>query len=105
MMSIVRLRSAVASEGIGQEFIYIIAVVTGGNLLTGGYGSVVGACIGALIFGMARVGIGCAGWATFWFYSFVGYLLLAAVVVNAATRRLAEAVGVAAARARTEEEA
>ncbi|MCX7669431.1 MAG: ABC transporter permease, partial [Anaerolineae bacterium] len=51
MMSIVRLRSAVASEGIGQEFIYIIAVVTGGNLLTGGYGSVVGACIGALIFG------------------------------------------------------
>jgi simple sugar transport system permease protein len=104
MMSIVRLRSAVASEGIGQEFIYIIAVVTGGNLLTGGYGSVVGACIGALIFGMARVGIVFAGWDTDWFYSFLGIMLLVAVLVNDYTRRRAEAISVAAAKARTEEE-
>ncbi len=87
MMSIVRLRSAVASEGIGQEFIYIIAVVTGGNLLTGGYGSVVGACIGAIIFGMARVGIVFAGWDTDWFYSFLGIMLLVAVLVNDYTPR------------------
>ncbi len=104
MMSIVRLRSAVASEGIGQEFVYIIAVVTGGCLLTGGYGSVIGACIGALIFGMARVGIVFAGWDTDWFYSFLGIMLLVAVLVNNYTRRRAEAVGIAAARARTEEE-
>jgi simple sugar transport system permease protein len=103
MMSIVRLRSAVASEGIGQEFVYIIAVVTGGTLLTGGYGSVIGACIGAIIFGMARVGIVFAGWDTDWFYSFLGIMLLVAVLVNDYTRRRAEAVSVAAARARTEE--
>ena len=82
MMSIVRLRSAVASEGIGQEFIYIIAAVIGGCLLTGGYGSVVGASIGAIIFGMARVGIVFAGWDTDWFYSFLGIMLLAAVLVT-----------------------
>ena len=32
-----------SGEGVGKEFIYIIAAVVGGCLLTGGYGSVVGA--------------------------------------------------------------
>jgi simple sugar transport system permease protein len=99
MMSILRLRSAVASEGIGQEFVYIISAVIGGTLLTGGYGSVIGACIGALIFGMARVGIVFAGWDTDWFYSFLGVMLLAAVLVNQYTRRRAERVGTTVARA------
>lgn len=105
MMSILRLRSAVASEGIGQEFIYIISAVIGGCLLTGGYGSVVGASIGAIIFGMARVGIVFAGWDTDWFYSFLGVMLLAAVLVNNYTRRRAESVSIAVAKARTEDEA
>jgi simple sugar transport system permease protein len=104
MMSIVRLRSAVASDGIGQEFVYMIAVVTGGTLLTGGYGSVIGACIGAIIFGMARVGIVFAGWDTDWFYSFIGIMLLVAVLVNDYTRKRAEMINVAAAKVRTEEE-
>ena len=38
--------------GVGNEFIYIIAAVVGGCLLTGGYGSAIGAAIGAFIFGM-----------------------------------------------------
>lgn len=104
MMSILRLRSAVASEGIGQEFVYIISAVIGGTLLTGGYGSVIGACIGAVIFGMARVGIVFAGWDTDWFYSFLGVMLLAAVLVNQYTRRRAESAGLSAARGRTESE-
>ncbi len=102
-MNIVRLRSAVASQGIGQEFIYIIAATIGGCLLTGGYGSVVGATIGAVIFGMAQVGIVFAGWDTDWFYSFLGVMLLAAVLVNNYTRRRAEEIRVAVAKARTEE--
>lgn len=36
-----------SGEGVGNEFIYIIAAVVGGCLLTGGYGSVVGAALGA----------------------------------------------------------
>lgn len=102
IMNDVRLRSAVASQGIGQEFVYIISAVIGGCLLTGGYGSAIGASIGALIFGMARVGIVYAGWDTDWFYSFLGVMLLVAVVVNDYTRRKAEEVSVAAAKARTE---
>ncbi len=104
MMNIVRLRSAVASQGIGQEFVYIIAATIGGCLLTGGYGSVIGASIGALIFGMAQVGIVFAGWPTDWFFSFLGVMLLVAVLVNDFTRKRAEAVTVAAAKARTEGE-
>jgi simple sugar transport system permease protein len=103
-MNIVRLRSAVASQGIGQEFVYIISAVIGGCLLTGGYGSVVGASIGALIFGMVRVGIVYAGWDTDWFYSFLGVMLLAAVLVNDYTRKKAEEVSAAVAKARTEGE-
>lgn len=104
MMNIVRLRSAVASQGIGEEFVYIICAVIGGSLLTGGYGSAMGAAIGAIIFGMARVGIIFAGWDTDWFYTFLGVMLLVAVLVNDNTRRRAEAVSVAAAKTRTEEE-
>lgn len=102
-MNMVRLRSAVASQGIGQEFVFIIAATIGGCLMTGGYGSVVGASIGAIIFGMAQVGIVFAGWDTDWFYSFLGVMLLAAVLVNNYTRRRAEEISVAAAKARTEE--
>jgi ribose/xylose/arabinose/galactoside ABC-type transport system permease subunit len=46
-----------AGQGIGNEFVYIIAAVVGGCLLTGGYGSAVGAAIGALIFGMVNFGM------------------------------------------------
>ncbi len=104
VMSDLRLRSAVASQGIGQEFIYIIAAVIGGCLLTGGYGSAIGAALGALIFGMVRVGITFAGWDTDWFYAFLGIMLLVAVLVNNFTRRRAEAVTVAVAEPRTEGE-
>lgn len=104
IMNIVRLRSAVASQGIGQEFIYIIAATIGGCLLTGGYGSAIGSVIGAVIFGMAQVGIVFAGWDTDWFYSFLGVMLLAAVLVNNYTRKRAEEFSIAVARIRTEEE-
>ena len=51
-----------SGEGVGNEFLYIIAAVIGGWLLTGGYGSAIGAAIGAFIFGMTSQGIVYAGW-------------------------------------------
>lgn len=92
MIRAVELRGTVASEGIGQEFVYIIAAVIGGSLLTGGYGSAVGAAIGALIFGMTRTGIAFAGWDTEWFFTFLGAMLLFAVFVNDLVRKRAEEV-------------
>ena len=104
IMSDLRLRSAVASQGIGQEFIYIIAAVIGGCLLTGGYGSAFGAAVGAIIFGMVRVGIVFAGWDTDWFYAFLGVMLLVSVLVNNFTRKRAEAATAATAKVHTEKE-
>jgi len=70
--------------GLGNEFIYIVAAVVGGCLLTGGYGSVIGAAIGAFIFGMANQGIVYAGWNPDWFFFFLGLMLLFAVIANTA---------------------
>ena len=78
--------------GIGNEFIYIVAAVVGGCLLTGGYGSVIGAAIGAFIFGMTNQGIVYAGWNPDWFYFFLGALLLGAILLNSYVRRRAEAM-------------
>jgi simple sugar transport system permease protein len=49
--------SAGADRGLLKEFEAIIAVVIGGALLTGGYGSVIGAALGALIFGVVQQGL------------------------------------------------
>ncbi|MDQ2582812.1 ABC transporter permease [Saccharothrix yanglingensis] len=91
-INILRFTSVQANQGIGLEFQYIIAAVIGGCLLTGGFGSAVGAAVGALIFGMARQGIVYANWNSDWFQLFLGVMLLAAVLVNNALRRRAERV-------------
>jgi len=87
----VRLTSVQANTGIGQELTYIVAAVIGGCLLTGGFGSAIGASLGALIFGMTLLGIPYLGWDADWFYFFLGAMLLLAVMANRLVRRYAEA--------------
>jgi simple sugar transport system permease protein len=82
--------SAVAEEGAGYELFYIVAAVVGGCLLTGGYGSVIGATLGAAIIGMALQGVIYAGWPSQWGYTFLGFLLLLGVVVNTFIYRRAQ---------------
>jgi simple sugar transport system permease protein len=78
-----------AGEGVGQEFLYIVAAVVGGTLLTGGYGSPIGVAIGAFIFGMTQQGIVYAGWDPNWYFTFLGVMLFLAVMVNLYVRKLA----------------
>jgi simple sugar transport system permease protein len=78
-----------SGQGIGNEFLYIIAAVIGGCLLTGGFGSTIGSAMGALIFGMTTEGIIYAGWNPDWFKFFLGIMLLLATVLNAYVRQLA----------------
>ncbi len=56
-----------AGNGVGNEFLYIIAAVVGGTMLTGGYGNAIGVAIGAFIFGMTSLCIVYAGWDPNWF--------------------------------------
>ena len=71
-----------AGQGVGNEFLYIIAAVIGGIAMTGGRGTVIGTMIGALIFGMTNQGIVYAGWNPDWFMFFLGGMLLFAVITN-----------------------
>ena len=71
-----------AGQGVGNEFLYIIAAVIGGVSMTGGRGTVIGTMIGALIFGMTNQGIVYAGWNPDWFMFFLGGMLLFAVITN-----------------------
>ncbi|KRC88713.1 MULTISPECIES: ABC transporter permease [Intrasporangiaceae] len=80
-----------AGNGIGNEFLYIIAAVVGGTLLTGGYGNAIGVAIGAFIFGMTSLCIVYAGWDPNWFRAFLGVMLLLAVMVNLYVKKLSTA--------------
>ncbi len=86
MIAMARSGSVQANLGIGQEFEYIIAAVIGGCLLTGGYGSAIGAALGALIFGMTKQGIPAAQWDNDWYKLFLGVMLLGATVLNNVVR-------------------
>jgi simple sugar transport system permease protein len=88
-MITLQLRSIQAGQGIGREFEYIIAAVVGGCLLTGGYGSVIGASIGATIMGMATIGIPFSGWNSNYRALFLGIILLLAVLLNSFIRHQA----------------
>ncbi|MCK7612832.1 ABC transporter permease [Roseibium sediminicola] len=80
--------SAAADRGMLKEFEAIISVVIGGALLTGGYGSVIGAALGALIFGVVQQGLFFAGVESSLFRVFLGVILLLAVILNTYIRRM-----------------
>ena len=89
MLQVFDLGSADVTRGNLKEFEAIIVAVIGGTLLTGGYGSTIGAIFGALIFGMTSQGIFIARWNTDWFRVFLGGLLLIAVIFNNFIRKRA----------------
>ena len=90
MFNTFRFESAQIGTGVGSEFEFIIAAVIGGCLLTGGYGSAIGASIGALIFEMVRQGLAFARWEADWFKLFLGVMLLLAALLNAWVRSRAQ---------------
>ena len=87
MLQICDVGSAAADRGLQKEFEAIIAAVIGGTLLTGGYGSVVGATFGALIFGVVQIGITYTNVNSDWFRVFLGAMLLIAVLFNNQVRK------------------
>jgi simple sugar transport system permease protein len=88
MHTLYRFNTLQAGSGVGNEFLYIIAAVVGGTLLTGGFGNAIGVAIGAFIFGMTSLGIVYAGWDPNWFKAFLGVMLLLAVLVNLYIKRI-----------------
>ena len=89
MIQVVTFTSADVLRGQGNEFIAIVAAVVGGVLLTGGYGSAIGAMFGALAFAIVQQGIVFAGVDADWYKAFIGLILLLAVLLNSYVRKLA----------------
>jgi len=80
-----------AQVSAGQSYIFnsIVAVVVGGVLLTGGYGSVVGIVLGTLTFAIVNQGIYYTAFDANWASLIIGVLLLLAVLMNTRFRKLA----------------
>jgi len=92
-LSLFRLESVlVRTTSLETGIDFVVVAVIGGSLLTGGYGSAVGAAVGALLYGAARQGILLAGWDPRWFQALLGVLLLVALMANGVVRRRLKAV-------------
>lgn len=89
ILTVLDAGSTDARRGYQKEFEAIIAAVIGGCLLTGGYGSAIGAFFGAIIFGMVLIGLTYTGIDQDWYLVFLGGMLLIAVVFNSVVRRRA----------------
>lgn len=87
METALRLGSAQANEGLGLELQFVVAATVGGCLLFGGFGSIIGTALGALIFGMIQLDITHARWPAQMYLLFLGVALFLAVLTNTLVRR------------------
>ena len=86
--------SATPTQGSDLALTAIVVAVVGGGSLMGGRGSIMGALLAAIVLGMSYTGLILSGVSTTWFQSFVGFLLLFAVIVNQRTAGLGARFGV-----------
>jgi simple sugar transport system permease protein len=87
VLALTRLGAVGVVPGTGSGVDFLVVAVIGGCLLTGGWGSAVGAAVAALLYAVARQGITLAGWSPQWFQVLLGVLLLVALVVNGVVLR------------------
>jgi ribose/xylose/arabinose/galactoside ABC-type transport system permease subunit len=86
--------SAQPTQGSDLALTAIVVAVVGGGSLLGGRGSLVGSLLAAIVLGMSYTGLVLSGVSTTWFQSFVGFLLLFAVILNLRTAGLGAKLGV-----------
>ncbi len=82
MANLGRFKIVDPTLGTGMELEAIAAAVIGGTFLNGGYGSIIGAFIGAFLVGMVQNGLILAGAPPYWYRAFIGIILVIAAIVN-----------------------
>jgi simple sugar transport system permease protein len=85
-LGLVRTGGLEISPGLTEDVDFVVVAVIGGSLLSGGYGSPIGAALGALVYAAAREGIALSGWDVRWFQALLGVLLLVALLANGVVR-------------------
>jgi ribose transport system permease protein len=81
------LRAGDPQTGPGLELFVIAATIIGGTSFTGGSGSIVGACIGALIIAVIRNGLVLLGVTPYWGTAATGAVIIAAVTLDYLIKR------------------
>jgi simple sugar transport system permease protein len=89
MCGAILFNSAQVSGGMSYIFNAIVAVVVGGVLLTGGFGSVIGIFFGTLTFAVVNQGIYFTNIDRNWSSLIIGMMLLLAVLMNNLFRKMA----------------
>jgi simple sugar transport system permease protein len=82
LIQVGRFNTVEATRGTGLELQAIAAAVVGGARLNGGYGSVLGAALGAAMIAMIQQGLVLSGIANYWLNFAVGLLIIVAVIAN-----------------------
>lgn len=77
------LGSVSSSLGTGAELTVVAATVIGGTQLSGGFGSLIGAVIGAALLETIRNGLTLSGINPYWQGTFVGACIILAVAIDA----------------------
>lgn len=82
LIQVGRFNTVEATRGSLIELQAIAAAVIGGARLNGGYGSVLGAGLGAAMIAMIQQGLVLSGIASYWLNFAVGCLIIGAVILN-----------------------
>lgn len=83
-----RLSSVDPALGTGYELTAIAAAAIGGTSLAGGRGAVLGTVLGALLLGVLQNSLRLLSVNAFWFQIITGLIIVAAVLLDGALRRL-----------------
>ena len=82
VMRVTRIRGFHALQGSEIELMAIAAAVIGGTLLSGGVGSIVGACIGAVVITVLEYGLIMSGIGAYWYKLVLGIIIVSVVIIN-----------------------
>jgi simple sugar transport system permease protein len=82
LIQVGRFNTVEATRGQLLELQAIAAAVIGGARLNGGYGSVLGAALGAFMIAMIQQGLVLSGIASYWLNFAIGTLIISAVILN-----------------------
>ena len=85
-VNIARYLSADPTFGMQRELEAIASCVIGGNLLQGGFGTIIGTFIGAILMSSIRTGLILAGIDPYLYFSVTGIVIVIAVIINEKTR-------------------
>jgi simple sugar transport system permease protein len=82
VMRVTRIRGFHALQGSETELMAIAAAVIGGTLLSGGVGTIVGACLGALVITVLEYGLIMSGIGAYWYKLVLGIIIVSVVIIN-----------------------